>query len=198
MAFFRQLRSGRNFSRRGGLIHIDFCADRSRIALAGQRFNRNIKIIRVPQPFRPVGVSIFHCLHHTVDIGRTIMPHVSQVPALKNIQHLHNMYSARGRRRHSDNFYSAKCTFNWGAVLDSVGFQVSMGDQAASRFHRSNQLIGNPAFIKTGCPVRGDSFERFRKIRLAQYLTCMIGAAISFIEISSCGSIALQTFLIAC
>ena len=97
-------------------------------------------------------------------------PPVPERPALQNIQHLHQVGTAGGGRRHGHDLVAPVAATHRFALYHPVAAQVVQGHGAAVPGHFGSDFLGDLTFVERLGPVLGDQAQRMRQVFLHQPL----------------------------
>ena len=110
------------------LVDINLGGDRFGVSLAGQRLPRHVDEVRIAEIFGTVGIGMFLRLrHHLHGVGaaKTIFLHIE---VFEDIEDLHDMDPAGGRRRHRVNLIPAILAANRRTLHSLIAGEIGFGD----------------------------------------------------------------------
>src|SRR5690606_8815103 len=106
-----------------------------------------------------------------------------EIPALEDVEHLYQVDTPGGWRRHGDNFVTPVGAGHGFSFHHLVSGQILMADQAAISLHFSHNQVGRFTLVKTIGTLAGNAPEGSGQILLAPSLTRLPGFALGLEKI---------------
>ena len=103
------------------------------------------------------------------------MPHLLEVEAFEDVEHLDHRHAATARRRHGVDIVAPVGAVDGLLFVGLVGGQIFFGDHAAMLAHKRGQQAGCLAFVEAVVAVVTDALERCGQVRLFPGLARRVG-----------------------
>ncbi len=156
-----------------GFVDIDLIGQGLGIGFIGQRLPRHLDEVRVAQILRTVGVGIFLRLGHHLQGIRAAETKFMHIEVFEDVEDLHDVDPARGRRRHGVDLIPAIVAANRRALHGFVLREIGFGDQPAVLAHLFGNLVGNHPFIEGVRAIFGNHLQTFGEVGLHQLVALL-------------------------
>ena len=166
-AFFRHSQVWLDVLRPTGPVQINALAQLCCVLLVNEPVYWNRVIVRVTKVSAAVSIGAPHGLYQPMQVSGAIVTMGRQIPALQYIEHLYEMDTAGGWRRHGINSISTIAP-RYGTTLNNPIFdQIAGCDQPIPPRHFIGNQFGNRTAIESIGTSGGDKLQRGRQISLA-------------------------------